>query len=339
MIYGWYLKLMNVARESDGLLDAGQVHALLDLIIRISESPTSEQLARELRVCVAASTAKTFNTVEMLQKLGLLKKDANGAVRLHEIRKGWSFTDWSAEIAHSTAQELAERLVARGPIGCLQRAGATRELWLDSMSLPGSHDGLSFWAIEFGAAHREFSTSRLWRVNEKFEPIFLDAARRFNFKKPKRPISPDQLAAQQELNAANGLLAEEWVLSQERIRLKDHPLQDQIRRISEEDIAAGFDILSFSSENSLHHDLHIEVKSYVEHCRFFWSSNEIETARVLGERYSLYLVDRSKMTNTGYAPQVIRGPYSAMLETGLPGWSINSDGYVCHGPSISNPDE
>jgi hypothetical protein len=323
---------MNGARESDGLLEAEKVDALLNLISDSCSRPTSDQLARELHVKTSASFAKTHNTIKMLRQFNALEL-VDGSTNLR-ISDSWDSATSHDEIGRLTAHTLAERLVQRGSVGCLRRVSDDGSLWLDSMSLPGSHDGLSFWAIEFSVAFRERITSRLWRVATPFEAIFLDVARRSNIHHARRRITAEQFAAKRDLDAANGILAEEWVLSQERDRLKDHPLIDQVRRISDEDVSAGFDILSFSSLSALQHDLHIEVKSYVGTRRFFWSRNEIAVAGELGEQYSLHLVDRTAMMTTGYTPQIIKGPYSALFQTGLPGWTISPDGYECVGPPL-----
>ncbi len=322
---------MSDVRESDGLLDAEQVYVLLDLISGSSSWPIPTQLAREMRVRASASAAKTYNTIAMLQRFDVLEM-ANGNARLR-IGDDWSPPAWHSEIGKLTALTLADRLINHGPVGCLQRNSIDGGLWLDSMSLPGSHDGLSFWAIEFSAAIRERTTSRLWRVATPFETIFLNVARQSNTNHVHRAVTAEQLSIQRDLNATNGLLAEEWVLAQERKRLVGHPLLEQVRRISDENVSAGYDILSFSSPNALQHDLHIEVKSYVGKRRFFWSRNEIETAKELGEKYCLHLVDRSLMTKPHYKAQVINGPYSALFQTGLPGWTLAPDGYECVGPS------
>jgi hypothetical protein len=322
---------MSGARASDGLLEAEQVYALLDLIRGSSSHPAPDQLARELRARASASAAKTLNTIEMLRKFEVLEL-VGGHAKLC-IGDEWGPAEWHSHIGRVTALTLADRLLHFGPVECLQRAAANGRLWIDSMSLPGSHDGLAFWAIEFAAAIREHTTSRLWRVAEPYEVFFIDVARQSNIRHARRLITAEQFAAQRDRDAANGLLAEEWVLARERERLKDHPLLDQVRRISDEDVSAGFDILSFSSSNALQHDLHIEVKSYARNCHFFWSRNEVEIAQELGERYSLYLVDRSAMTRPGYRAQIIKGPYSAMFQTGLPGWTVSIDAYECTGPT------
>src|SRR6266568_1698343 len=48
-----------------------------------------------------------------------------------------------------------------------------------------------------------------------------------------------------------------------------------------EDVAAGFDIVSFETEFSLMYDRFVEVKSYKGQVCFYWSRNEFETAKRL----------------------------------------------------------
>lgn len=322
---------MNVARQSDGLLPAAQVFALMDLIENnAGEKPLATQLARDLRVGSSASIAKTQNTIEMLRKFEIVDI-VDEAVWLRD-GQGRTQSAWLRELGHLTAVTIAQRLMEQGPSGCLQHGLGDGGLWIDSMSLPGAHDGLSLWVVEFEAAFRESVSSRFWRISEPFEAIFLDVVRRSNVRHACRMMSAEQFAARRERDAANGLLAEDWVLAHERLRLENHPLLDQVRRISDANVSAGFDILSFSSPSALQHDLHIEVKSYVGLRRFFWSRNEIAIAEELGEQYSLYLVDRDLMGAAGYDPQVIRGPYSALIQTGLPGWTIIPETYECIAP-------
>jgi hypothetical protein len=142
-------------------------------------------------------------------------------------------------------------------------------------------------------------------------------------------MTPAQLEAALAAQADHGLEAELWVLDYERRRLPAHPLRDQIRRVSEENVAAGYDIASFSAPSVLHHDTHIEVKSYEGRKRFFWSRNEIETAEALAEAYVLYLVDRAQLGRSGYVPEVIRGPYSGLFLSAESGWSISPTTFEC----------
>lgn len=94
-------------------------------------------------------------------------------------------------------------------------------------------------------------------------------------------------------------------------------------------MAAGYDIASFSSLSTLHHDLFIEVKSFAGAKRFFWTRNEIEIAEEFGEQYALYLVDIGNMREPSYKPQIILGPHSALFLSTASGWSVSPTTYEC----------
>jgi hypothetical protein len=106
-----------------------------------------------------------------------------------------------------------------------------------------------------------------------------------------------------------------------------HPLRDQIRLVSKEDVAAGYDIASFATISSLQHDRFVEVKSHGETKLFHWSRNEIATAREFGEDYALYLVDRTKMMELAYEPHVIVGPTPEMFDRPGSGWRVEATSF------------
>lgn len=91
-----------------------------------------------------------------------------------------------------------------------------------------------------------------------------------------------------------GYLAELAVLEYEKARLSGNQhLLGKIRHISIEDVSAGYDILSFESETDGEQAIPrmIEVKAISEvNSDFFWSRNEINTAKAFGSRYWLYLL-------------------------------------------------
>jgi hypothetical protein len=70
-------------------------------------------------------------------------------------------------------------------------------------------------------------------------------------------------------------------------------LAKRINHVAAENVGAGYDILSFteSANAAGHSDRFIEVKAVSPiDFKFYWSRNEIETARVYGPNYFLYLV-------------------------------------------------
>jgi len=87
-----------------------------------------------------------------------------------------------------------------------------------------------------------------------------------------------------------GAVAEHAVLTFERDRLRKLGCvveSESVRRISTLRVNAGYDVESFEGrENSLHYNRFIEVKgSRGSDVRFFWSQNEMEVARKLGDQY------------------------------------------------------
>ncbi|HSH92817.1 MAG TPA: DUF3883 domain-containing protein, partial [Roseimicrobium sp.] len=217
-----------------------------------------------------------------------------------------------AQIAERVAKDVVDRLSEADAWSCLRHDTASGRLSIDSMTLPRMHDGLSMWVTEFQVAERPLIASRHWLVGESHQGFFLDAVRQLNRRTPRRSKSAERLEAELAQQAEHGEAAELWVLEFERMRLRDHPFRDQVRRISPINVSAGYDIASFAGLESLRHDLFIEVKSHGTRKAFHWSRNEIETALVFGEEYALYLVDRSRQADPAYAPQIITAPSPEM---------------------------
>lgn len=139
-------------------------------------------------------------------------------------------------------------------------------------------------------------------------------------------ISPIQHAKNVQNNLENGLAAEQFVIKIERARLANHPLVDKIKHVAVENTAAGFDILSFDSVEDLNPNRKIEVKSWIDKKIFFLSANEFAVATEAKQNYFLYLVDRKKMNNSGYYPEVIQNPVEKIFQD-EDGWKINPDGW------------
>lgn len=59
------------------------------------------------------------------------------------------------------------------------------------------------------------------------------------------------------------------------------------------------------------------MKSYSERLEFYWSVNEVESAKDLADKYFLYLVDRSKLSDSDYSPKIIQNPYQNVFENDL----------------------
>ncbi len=139
----------------------------------------------------------------------------------------------------------------------------------------------------------------------------------------RKKFTLEQLLKQQEDQSRRGLEAEEFVLGLEKKRLPE--LAHKIKRISDFDVAAGYDIVSYENNETEHYDRFIEVKCYMGSPHFFWSENESDVARIKADKYILCLVDYLRMGEPGYQPEFIRNPYETIFDSD--GWLVNASSY------------
>lgn len=155
-------------------------------------------------------------------------------------------------------------------------------------------------------------------VTDSYENIFAK-----DLKSYRQRLTLEELLKQKEEQSQRGLEAEEFVLELERNRL---PLKAyKIKRISDFDVAAGYDIVSYDSNESMKYDRFIEVKCYLGKPHFYWSENECDTARQKGSKYILCLVDYTRIKEPGYTPQYIRNPYDDIFTN--ENWLVNAASY------------
>lgn len=139
----------------------------------------------------------------------------------------------------------------------------------------------------------------------------------------RKKFTLEQLLKQQEDQSRCGLEAEEFVLGLEKKRLPE--LAQKIKRISDFDVAAGYDIVSYENNETEHYDRFIEVKCYMGSPHFFWSENESDVARIKADKYILCLVDYLRMGEPGYQPEFIRNPYETIFDSDE--WLVNASSY------------
>lgn len=139
-------------------------------------------------------------------------------------------------------------------------------------------------------------------LNKEYEDIFTETV--FN----KRKLPQEQLLKKLEKEREMGEAGEKFVLNYERQRCPFNSIQKQkIKQISIIDASAGYDIISFHSELTLK-KRYIEVKTYLGKPHFYWSENEIQSAKLRGEDYYVYLVDYACINTKGYEPEIIANP-------------------------------
>lgn len=126
-------------------------------------------------------------------------------------------------------------------------------------------------------------------------------------------MSLNDLEILQQKQKELGYEAELFVLEYEKKMRINHPNYSSIKIISELNVNAGYDILSYQTDTSILIDKFIEVKSFSGKESFFWSRNEIDIAKLKEDEYFLYLVDRSKMNCENYIPTIIQNPYKTVL--------------------------
>ncbi len=139
----------------------------------------------------------------------------------------------------------------------------------------------------------------------------------------RRTLSLERLKKQLEDNEAAGEQAELFVLEFEKKRI-GQPLCQRIKRISPIDAAAGFDVVSFESPQSLEPDRFIEVKA-VSSTGFYWSKNERDISKLLGEKYHLYLVQLQNIGLPDYTPEIIQNPSLTIVESS--DWIIEPESF------------
>jgi len=150
-------------------------------------------------------------------------------------------------------------------------------------------------------------------VATEFEENFADAVRRRS-----RKMSLEKLMKIQEAESEQGAAGEVFVLNYEKKRLGDLVAAGGVKRISDVDVCAGYDIVSRRSASSQCADRFIEVKTYRGSPHFYWTANEISKARLFGDQYVLALVDYDKIGQNGYEPTFISNPAIEVLEN--KGW-------------------
>ena len=144
-----------------------------------------------------------------------------------------------------------------------------------------------------------------------------------------RKFSPASLSKLLQIQLELGEQAEKLVLEFEISRLSKYPdLIKKIKQISNTDVSAGFDILSWEWSEIKQSAVprYIEVKSVsITTMQFYWSRNEIEMSKKYKERYFLYLVPRINGKHNINKIHIIGDPYSDIFRNDR--WCHNIESY------------
>lgn len=158
-------------------------------------------------------------------------------------------------------------------------------------------------------------------IAEQYEEVFAELQ-----KNVRRKMTLEDLRCQLQQQEEQGDIAEAFVLEFERRRLIDNPMLDKIKQISKIDVTAGYDIISFSDNSAMIYNRFIEVKSYKGKPHFYWTKNEIDTAKLYGERYYIYLVDIDNIDNPDYLPKIICNPINTVFDSDM--WILQPNSYL-----------
>lgn len=172
--------------------------------------------------------------------------------------------------------------------------------------------------IEFGAIN-EKSTGDFY-LNNMYTTIFEKKVREV-----RKTLSLEQLKKQLEKQQKQGEVAEKFVVEYEIKRLNRVDNQLQVKSISEIDVGAGYDIISFENSDDEQYNRFIEVKSYRRIPHFYWTKNEKEVSTNLFDKYFIYLVDIDNVEDELYNPIIIQNPIKKLYEDSS--WLIESESY------------
>ena len=165
--------------------------------------------------------------------------------------------------------------------------------------------GLRNLLLELEFLDYDFDGTRYW-IAAQHLPLFLEA-------RSTSCASPVELRQILSLREKLGHDAELEVFRYETSRLENRPdLARRIRHVASWDVGAGFDISSFTllANRGRFSRRLIEVKAVSPHdFKFFWSRHEIETARIYGSDYFLYLLPVSKGGFEIQNMRIIQNPF------------------------------
>lgn len=253
--------------------------------------------------------------VAFLQYLGYVERDE---VYVITTEKFSNLPDNRDAIINTFIKDCIETLVEEG----IFDSDATSfdpekgHLSIKRSAFPLAYAAIRNFMTVAGALEKE--TNGEICVSEDYETDFSSQLR---IRKDKFTL--EQLRQKQEEQNKRGLEAEIFVLKLERERLPQKAYK--IKRISDFDVSAGYDIVSFSDSDSAVYDRFIEVKCYLGSPHFYWSENEVDVAKRKGERYILCLVDYTRITEEGYEPEYISNPYEVIFNEDK--WLVNTASY------------
>ena len=290
------LKRCNSIGNTDGIL------FLISILSGRDQIGKQEVINRcALESCIVINSIATLAFLEYLGYVDISEATVVTTERFSDLLPGNSNHTMDCLIQSCITSLVTEGLFDTEGFYFNTQSG---KMTIKRMAFPLAYAALRNFLIMAGALSNDDNEDMF--VADNYETTFVS-----KICERKKKISLEQLLKQQEEQRKRGLEAEEFVLKIDQQRL---PLMaGKIRRISDFDVAAGYDIVSLQTEKSKNYDRFIEVKSYQGNEHFFWSENEVEVAKIKGNRYWLCLVDYSKIGDPDYTPEFIQNPYDEIF--------------------------
>lgn len=243
------------------------------------------------------------DVTDFLRQLGIL------AVAKGQISKRGNLGKTDAEMKAALVQRLLEpntpyRIHLNEFFRHFENVDESFEISMDS-GKRRKFGGIRNLLLDLEFLDQDSNKPRYW-VSPQYLAAFIEA-------KSNSATSPLELQNILHAREKLGRDAELAVLKFEATRLRNHPsLAKRIKHVAAENVGAGFDILSFteSETKSGFSDRLIEVKAVSPiDFKFYWSRNEIETARIHGSSYFLYLIPVSKSGFDLQKLKIIQNPF------------------------------
>jgi hypothetical protein len=243
------------------------------------------------------------DVTDFLRQLGVLDLAKGHLSRRENLGK----TD--AEMKVSLVQHLLERNTSyrihlNEFFRHFENVGGSFEILMDS-GKRRKFGGIRNLLLDLEFLEQDLSKPLYW-ISPQYFAAFIEA-------KSNSATSPLELQNVLRAREKLGRDAELEVLKFEAARLRNHPgLTKRIKHVAAENVSVGYDVLSFTeSENkSGFTDRLIEVKAVSPiDFKFYWPRNEIETARVHGPNYFLYLIPVSKGGFDLQKIKIIQNPF------------------------------
>ena len=249
------------------------------------------------------------NTLLLLQNTAMIQRHGDEYIKLSDCQTYESF--YSALIA-SLKDTYANEVATI--INCDKHYDeAKNQFFIYVNDIPLRYMGLAMLLEQTG----EFE-----RIRNREYFIGIDNYRKVIKKKPL--VTIEELQEKLRRDIEYGEQAEQFAWKYEVTRLRLAGINKEPLSISSVDVMAGYDMVSYESKLSDRYDRFIEVKA-ISHSGFYWSRNEYETAKLKAEKYYLYLVDLKRISNPGYAPQIIQNPAMIIVEND--GWFVEAESY------------